>query len=58
LFVAAPADHVAGQEYFLFSWRLVACDLVLALYLLAVSFFVVLLGADITTNVVTNALFR
>jgi hypothetical protein len=28
LFVAEVHKHMAGQEYFLFSWRLVACDLV------------------------------
>ena len=49
---------MVGQEFFLFSWRLVACDLLLALYLLFISFFTILLGANVTTNVVTNSLLR
>jgi hypothetical protein len=40
------------------SWTLLVCDVILVLYLLVVSLFILLVGTDITTNVVTNALIR
>jgi hypothetical protein len=77
LFVAEVHKHMAGQEYFLFSWRLIACDLVstcpgrphscllpvspaqvLIVYLFWLSSYALLIGSDLTTNVVVNALLR
>ena len=51
-------EHTVGHEFLLFSWRRVVCDLALAAYLLFMSFFILLLGQNVTTNVVENALFR
>jgi hypothetical protein len=48
---------VAGQEFILFSWRLVLCDAFIMLYILIITFYLLLLGSNLTTNVVTSALF-
>jgi hypothetical protein len=58
VFVASHEASVGDQEFFLFSWTLVLCDLLLLLYLLAISLFILLLGSGLTTNVVINTLFR
>ena len=58
LFVAELQENSVGQEFLLFSWKLVLCDLALAFYLLFISFFILLLGQDVTTNVVETALFK
>jgi hypothetical protein len=47
---------VVGQEFLLFSWKLVLCDVIIAIYVLSVSLFVLLLSADINSNVVISAL--
>jgi hypothetical protein len=47
---------VVGQEFLLFSWKLVLCDAFIAIYVLSVSLFVLLLSADITSNVVISTL--
>ena len=33
---------MVGQEFFLFSWRLLLCDFLLAAYVLAITFFLLL----------------
>jgi hypothetical protein len=58
VFVAASDDRAADQELFLFSWRLVLCDVVLGLYLFVISVFILAVGADLTTNVVINVVCR
>jgi hypothetical protein len=50
-------NAVAGQEFILFSWRLVLCDAFIMLYILIITFYLLLLGSNLTTNVVTSALF-
>jgi hypothetical protein len=45
-----------GQEFILWSWTLVVCDLFIALYVLSVSFYVLLLGINITTDIVISAI--
>jgi hypothetical protein len=47
----------AGQEFILFSWKLVACDFFIALYVLFVSAYVIILGSSITTPVVISGIF-
>jgi uncharacterized iron-regulated membrane protein len=47
----------AGQEFILFSWKLLVCDLFIALYVLAVSVYIILIGCNVTTPVVISALF-
>jgi hypothetical protein len=47
---------VVGQEFILWSWTLVVCDLFIALYVLSVSFYVLLLGINITTDIVISAI--
>jgi hypothetical protein len=46
-----------GQEFILFSWRLVLCDAFIMLYILIITFYLLLLGSNLTTNVVTSAVF-
>jgi hypothetical protein len=58
LFIAELDNHTAGQDYFLFSYTLMACDLLLALYLFCLSTYALLIGSSLTTNVVINACFR
>jgi hypothetical protein len=58
VFVASHHDSAGNQEFFLFSWKLLLCDLILAIYLFFISLFILLLGADLTTNVVVNTLCR
>jgi hypothetical protein len=41
---------VVGQEFFLFSWRLLLCDLVMAAYVLAVTFFLLLVRSATLSN--------
>jgi hypothetical protein len=48
---------VAGQEFILFSWRLVMCDAFIMLYILIITFYLLLLGSNLTTNVVISAVF-
>jgi hypothetical protein len=58
MFVASHHDSAGNQEFMLVSWKLLLCDVLLALYLLVISLFILLLGTDLTTNVVVNTLFR
>jgi hypothetical protein len=46
------------QDHVLFSWRLLAIDLVLMVYLLALFAILLRLGVDITPTVVENAMLK
>lgn len=41
-YVLPACGAVVGQDFFLFSWRLVVCDVLLALYVAALTFFLLL----------------
>jgi hypothetical protein len=47
----------AGQEFILFSWKLVLCDLFVLLYVLTVSLYILLVGTSVTTPTVISAIF-
>jgi hypothetical protein len=47
---------VVGQEFMLFSWRLVLCDAFIMFYILVITAYLLLLGSNLTTNVVVSAL--
>jgi hypothetical protein len=47
----------AGQEFILFSWKLVLCDLFVLLYVLTVSMYILLVGTSVTTPTVISAIF-
>lgn len=47
---------MVGQDFFLFSWTLLAVDIVIAILLLFVSFFLLLVGSSLTTVTVVNTL--
>jgi hypothetical protein len=47
---------VVGQDFFLFSWTLLAVDIIIAILLLFVSFFLLLVGSSLTTVTVVNTL--
>jgi hypothetical protein len=49
---------VVGQEFVLFSWRLVLCDAFIMLYILVATLYLVLLGSDLTTDAVISAIMR
>jgi hypothetical protein len=51
-------DEVVGQDFFLFSWTLLAVDIVIAILLLFVSFFLLLVGSSLTTVTVVNTLVK
>lgn len=57
-FVAEAQEEVAGQQYFLFSWRLLLCDALLSVYLLFVSLLAFLLALNVTPNIVANAILK
>lgn len=58
IFVAEAREELAGQKHYLFSWRLLLCDLLLSVYLLFVSLIVFLLALDVTPNIVANAILK
>ncbi len=58
IFVAEAREELAGQQYFLFSWRLLLCDTLLTVYLLFVSLMAFLLALDVTPNIVANAILK
>jgi hypothetical protein len=47
----------AGQEFILFSWKLVLCDLFVLLYVLTVSLYILLVGTSVRTPTVVSAVF-
>jgi hypothetical protein len=47
---------VVGQEFMLFSWKLVLCDAFIMLYVLIITTYLLLLGSNLTTNVVISAI--
>jgi hypothetical protein len=47
-----------GQEFFLFSWRLLLCDLVMAAYVLAVTFFLLLVRFEYHNSLVIHLCCR
>jgi hypothetical protein len=49
---------VAGQEFVLQSRRLVLCDAFVVLYILVITIYLLLLGSNLTTDVVISALLR
>jgi hypothetical protein len=57
-FVADAQEEVAGQQYYLFSWRLLLCDALLSIYLLFVSLMAFLLALNVTPNIVANAIIK
>lgn len=56
--MAEAKEKVAGQQYYLFSWRLLLCDAVLSVYILFVSLLAILLALNVTTNTVANAFLK
>jgi hypothetical protein len=56
--VADAQEEVAGQQYYLFSWRLLLCDAILSVYILFVSLLAILLALNVTNNTVANAFFK
>ncbi len=56
--MAEAREELAGQQYFLFSWRLLLCDTLLTVYLLFVSLMAFLLALDVTPNIVANAILK
>ena len=47
----------AGQEFILFSWMLVLCDLFILLYVLTVSLYILLVGTSVMTPTVISVVF-
>jgi hypothetical protein len=56
--VAEAPEEVAGQQFYLFSWRLLLCDALLSIYLLFVSLMAFLLALNVTPNIVANAILK